>query len=61
MIKLNEKLKKLIVPSIGGLLLVAYQLYEQKGTFGMSEFTVLIMTAIVLFEIILVINKKISK
>jgi len=57
MIKLNKNLKKLIIPAIGGLLLTAYQLYDQKGTFGMSEIIVLIITSIVIFGVILIINK----
>ncbi|ENA1795652.1 hypothetical protein ABF176_002499 [Flavobacterium psychrophilum] len=57
MIKLNKNLKKLIIPSIGGLLLTAYLLYDQKGTLGMSEFIVLIITAVVIFGVILIINK----
>jgi hypothetical protein len=57
MIKLNKKLKKLVIPSIGGLLLTAYILNDQKGTLGMSEFIVLIITAVVIFGVILIINK----
>ena len=61
MIKLNKKLKKLIIPSIGGLLLSAYLLYDQRGTFGISELTILLITAIIIIGIILIINKIIPK
>ena len=57
MIKLNKNLKKLIIPSIGGLLLTAYFLYNTKGTFGMSDVIVLLVTAIVIFGVFLIINK----
>ena len=61
MIKLNKKLKKLIIPSIGGLLLSAYTLYSTKGSFGSSEVIVLIITAMIIFGVILLISKIIPK
>lgn len=50
-------MKKIIIPSIVGLIFTGYLLYEQKGTFGKSEVIVLILTAITLFGIIFIINK----
>ncbi|MBK8442871.1 MAG: hypothetical protein IPL35_05395 [Sphingobacteriales bacterium] len=50
-------MKKLIIPSIAGLIFTGYLLYEQKGTFGKSEVIVLILTAITLLGIIFLINK----
>jgi hypothetical protein len=57
MVQINKKMKKIIIPSIVGLIFTGYLLYEQKGTFGKSEVIVLILTAITLFGIIFIINK----
>lgn len=61
MIKLNKNLKKLIIPAIGGLLLVGYMLYENSERFGVSETVVVVITTVIILGIILFINKIVSK
>ena len=52
-----KKMKRLIIPSIAGLIFTGYILYEQKGTFGTSEVIILILTAITILGIIFIVNK----
>jgi hypothetical protein len=57
MIEINKKMKKLIIPSIAGLIFAGYLIYEQNGTFGISEVIVLIVTAITLLGVLFIVNK----
>lgn len=57
MIDINKKMKRLIIPSIAGLIFAGYLIYEQKGTFGTSEVIVLILTTITLFGVLFIVNK----
>jgi hypothetical protein len=57
MIEINPKMKKLIIPLIAGLFFAGFLIYNQKGTFGISEIIVLVFTAIVVFGALIIANK----
>jgi hypothetical protein len=57
MIEINPKMKKLIIPLIAGLFFAGFLIYNQKGTFGISEIIVLVFTAIVVFGALIIVNK----
>lgn len=56
MFKENPKLKKLIVPSIAGIFLGAYQSYQLNKSITTTLIITLVLIAIV-FGIIFIINK----
>jgi hypothetical protein len=57
MIQINPKMKKLFIPVIAGLFFAGFLIYDQKGTFGISEIIVLVLTCIVVFGFLIIVNK----
>ena len=57
MIQINPKMKKLIIPVIAGLFFAGFVIYDQKGTFGISEIIILVLTAIIAFGVLIIVNK----
>lgn len=61
MITLNPKLKRLLLPALGGLLIAGFRLYGKSGKIGLSEIMVLLITALVILGVFFVINKMTTK
>ena len=58
---LNPKIKKLSILGFGGLSIAGFMLWNASGKFGLSEIIVLFITALIIFGILLFLNKIATK